>query len=484
MPKFDPIRVRETAAALVAEHTLPGLSVGVVQGHDLIFAESWGFADIESQTPMTPEHRQRIASITKTMVGLCAMALVDEGRLSLDDRVAELLPDIPFTGPYETLAIRHLLTHTGGIGETPEISQLKDPFSLLFGAPEVSLAEAYRGGITIEVLPSTKWAYANHGFFLLGEIISRAEGAPLTEVLDRRVFQTLGMKNSDLLDQPRSDLSTGYHRAPDDDARELMLRVGREVPAETPIDGVNIRHEFKPEWGGGAAGGVQSTVPDMALYAAALLAGSAGIVRPETFAGMVSPQWAPHPDIQSWGWSFAVRRSFGRRSFGHGGNALGWNSHLSVLPDDGIAVIVHTNATFPRFGNVVQRIKQAVLGSPPITGEDRRIAPDVMAAVAGVYEAPTPGPLTNFRIITETGRVQITASEGGLFLYARRGHWKHGVRIVPMRSPSESFILDTGDPEPPQLAFARDASGSVTGIHLSDGNPMYLQRAEGIEPWA
>src|SRR5207249_5185159 len=146
MTSFEPARVRETAAKLLAEHRLPGLSVGIVQGRDLVFAESWGYADIESKTLMAPGHRQRIASITKTMVGLCAMALVDEGRLSLDDLVPELLPDISFNGYPETLSVRHLLTHTGGIGETPEVSQLKDPFSLLFGAPEVSLVEAYRGG--------------------------------------------------------------------------------------------------------------------------------------------------------------------------------------------------------------------------------------------------------------------------------------------------------------------------------------------------
>src|SRR4029453_10483189 len=153
----------------------------------------------ESKTPTSPEHRQRIASITKTMVGLCAMALVDEGRRSLDVLVPELLPDIPFSGHSETLTVRHLLTHTGGIGETPELSQLKDPFRLLFGAPEVSLVEAYRGGVTVEVPPGTKWAYANHGYFLLGEIISRVEGTRLSEGGSRRVFSPLGMKNSDFL---------------------------------------------------------------------------------------------------------------------------------------------------------------------------------------------------------------------------------------------------------------------------------------------
>src|SRR2546422_10158570 len=111
---IDTALICDTASRLVDEHHLPGISVGVVSGDDLIYAEGFGYADIESRRPMTPEHRQRIASITKTMVGLCAMALVDEGRLSLEDRVVDHLPDLQFHGPAEAMTIRHLLTHTSG----------------------------------------------------------------------------------------------------------------------------------------------------------------------------------------------------------------------------------------------------------------------------------------------------------------------------------------------------------------------------------
>ena len=263
-----------------------------------------------------------------------------------------------------------------------------------------------------------------------------------------------------------------------------MVRAGRKVPDEATVDGINIRHEFTPEWGGGAAGGVQSTVPDMALYASALLAGGGGIVRPETFEAMTSPQWSPHPRIQAWGLSFAVGRSFGRRSFGHGGNALGWNSNLAVFPYDGIATIIHTNVTFPRFDHVVQHIKQAVLGAPSARGLDSPLSMDLVAGAAGVYEAPTPGPLTNFRIMTEAGRIQISAREGALFLYSRRGRWKRGFRLVPLDpSDQDAFILDTGDPDPPRVALVRDKERAVTGLHISDGNPWYLQRTDRVEAW-
>lgn len=109
------------------------------------------------------------------------------------------------------------------------------------------------------------------------------------------------MANSDLLDRPHPDLTTGYHHAPNEDARELAARGGREAPEEPTVDGHNIRGAYQYVRGGGAAGAVQSTVPDMAHYASALLRRGAGIVRPETFDAMVAPQWCPNDRLESWG---------------------------------------------------------------------------------------------------------------------------------------------------------------------------------------
>ncbi len=81
-------RVRSKIQTVVDDHRLPGISVGVVSSDALVFSEGFGLADIESGRPNEPAMRQRIGSITKTMVGLCAMSLVEEGKLSLEDKVA------------------------------------------------------------------------------------------------------------------------------------------------------------------------------------------------------------------------------------------------------------------------------------------------------------------------------------------------------------------------------------------------------------
>ena len=354
--KPDTARLRDVAQALIAEHHLPGIGIGVVQGGELAFAEGFGHADIVLGKPYTPESRQRIGSITKTMVSLCLMALVDEGRFSLDSRVAELLPDIEFKGHSDPLTVRHLLTHTGGIGEAPNAEDLKKPFDLLFYEtdPDTPLAELYSAGITIEAEPGTKCAYANHGFALLGEIVSRTEKAPLADVMERRVFGPLGMTESDLIDQPHPDLSRGYSQAPTPQDRAMLDLLGVQLESDDPVDGWNLPGKFVRVWGNGGAGAVQSTVTDMGRYASALLRGTCGIVRPETFAAMTADQWRPDKRLPGWGLGFGVRGSGRLRRFGHGGSVFGgWNSYLAVFPELDAALIVHMNLFSDAFDRLV-----------------------------------------------------------------------------------------------------------------------------------
>jgi CubicO group peptidase (beta-lactamase class C family) len=484
--KPDTARLRNVTQALVAEHHLPGVGIGVVQGGELVFAEGFGHADIALDKPYRPDSRQRIGSITKTMVSLCLMALVDEGRFSLDSRVAELLPDIEFKGRSDLLTVRHLLTHTGGLGEAPNVEDLKKPFDLLFyeTAPDIPLAELYADGITIEAEPGTKWAYANHGFALLGDIVSRTEKAPLADVMGRRVFGPMGMTETDLTDQPHPDLSHGYSQAPTPQDRALLDLLGVQFESDEPVDGHNLPGKFVRVWGNGGAGAVQSTVTDMGRYAAALLRGADGIVKPETFAAMTGDQWRPDKRLPGWGLGFGLRGSGKERRFGHGGSVFGgWNSFLTVYPELDAALIVHINLYSDVFDRLVTPpLVDAFLGS---TDElPKAIPPDprVLATAPGVYELTMPGPLTNFRPQFNCGRIQISEQDGELVMYSRRGPWKSGARLLPVRADEPDFfaIDSPGDPVS-YMALLLDDKGSVKGLRFPQIVDMY--RNPDVQPW-
>ncbi|HLZ82383.1 MAG TPA: serine hydrolase domain-containing protein [Caulobacteraceae bacterium] len=478
----DAERLDAAARRALGDLKPAGFSVGAVAGGALVWSRGYGFADIESGRPQAPELRQRIGSITKTMVGLCLMALVEEGRLGLDDCVFHHVPEVVFHGDGEKVRLRHLLTHTSGIGEvaTPEdVRAVTD--SLWSEGPDSDVLGLFPRGVTLEIPPNMKWSYANLGYALLGEVVARAEKAPIAEVVRRRIFAPLGMADSDLLDQPHPDLATGYHRAPGADERELRARAGLETPEEPTVDGVNIRGTYLHIRGAGAAGAVQSTVPDMARYAAALLAGGGGIVRPETFATMIAPHWAPDPRMESWGLSFSRAVRFGRFMFGHGGGVLGgWNSMLLMIPDEDLALVIHANTMFEDSSKLFSRLLAATLGTAAPAPAVRAVSPDLLAAAPGVYEA-LPGELTNFRVKGAVGRLQVTAADGGLSLHARRGVWKRGIRLTPADQDDDTYFHIADDElEPSSLKLVR-GGGAVTGLRYG---LVEMIRTDAVPGWA
>jgi CubicO group peptidase (beta-lactamase class C family) len=475
-------RIRPAVAEVIEKHHLPGIGIGVVQGGDLIFCEGFGFADIEAKEPLRPERRQRIASITKTMVGLCALAAVDDGKLRLEDRVVDLLPDVHFEGPASGVTVWHLLTHTSGIGEASTREKLRDVANPDRAAVETpgGFSTLYPQGVVVETEPGSKWAYCNNGYGLLGEIIVRAEAAPLQEIMQRRIWDRLGMADTDILDENDERITACYHRAPSEDTRFQLERAGIAVKDEPTVDGHNIRGKFTADFNQGmrAAGGVQSTVPDMAKYASALLQRRAGIVRPETFDRMIAPQVGDDLRMVGWGLSFALnplrisgeRPSSWRTMFGHGGAYFGgWNSHLDILPDAGIAVIQHMNIMMDEPAPVFRRIICAALGLNEAPYPERAVDPEILASAPGQYQLPMPGPLTNFRPATRVGPARVERDGDRLRLTTRWGKWKSGVPLTPCDPDDPAFFaIQLADADPGYVAFDRDASGSVVGLRLDD----------------
>ena len=479
-PKM-PERVRAAAAEMLAEHEVPGISIGVVAGDELVFCEGFGLADIEAATPMQPTRRQRIASITKTMVGICAMGLVDDGKLALDARVVDLLPDVRFGGPGDTITMRHLLTHTSGIGEAPTMKQLVDVANPDRGSVDQpgDFASLYPDGVIVEVPAGTKWSYSNNGFALLGEIVTRAAGMSLQDLMQSCIWGPLGMQSTDILDTFDDRIATGYHRPPNEDNRYQLERSGVTIKDEPTVDGKNIRGKFSAEFNQGmrAAGGVQSTVPDMARYASALLRGGTGIVKRETFEAMTRTQYGTDERLATWGFSFARTPipisgkppSAWPVSFGHGGAYYGgWNSHLDVFPALGIGVIQHMNIMLDEPSSIFRRIMRAVLNETQ-TPYAAAVDADILESAPGMYELAMPGPLTNFRPQTRVGRVQIERDGDGLLLRSRWGKWKVGVPLVPCDPADPTFFaVQPGSVAASYIGLDRSGDGRVTGLHFED----------------
>ena len=203
----------------LVRHGLAGMAAAVVRPGEPRTVDCVGIADIRTARPVEPDTVFRIASVTKTMTAIGLMQLCEAARFRLDDPVNEHLTSFKIEPPpgWPDGTFRHLLTPTAGIGEIPRLSDVVHPAA--FGIDEpgsrgVDLARLYRGALRPEVPAGTKWAYANHGFAVVGQLDQDISGILLPEYMRERVFDPLEMLRTDYLRTVRvaGDVASG-HRA-------------------------------------------------------------------------------------------------------------------------------------------------------------------------------------------------------------------------------------------------------------------------------
>jgi D-alanyl-D-alanine carboxypeptidase len=238
----------------VLEEGVPG-AVVLAAGPRSTWAKAAGVADLSTGAPITPDHRFRIGSVTKTFVATVVLQLVGEGALALDDEVGSIA---------EGVTLRQLLNHTSGVPDHyTDLDSLFEPYRQ---------DPAYRPSLTpraalefVHARPrlfpaGTGWSYSNGSYIVLGLIVEETTGATLREELRRRIVEPLGLEATDLPDDvpPPDDLARGY-LAPDN-----PFLPG---PGPSPVDVTDIQ-PFG--WGGGE---MVSTVRDVARFLEALLGG-------------------------------------------------------------------------------------------------------------------------------------------------------------------------------------------------------------------
>jgi CubicO group peptidase (beta-lactamase class C family) len=443
--------LRDLAVESFNEHTLAGLALGVVRDGRLERFVGLGLADAEAKRPVDADTVFRIGSISKTMTAIGVLQLVEEGRIGLDDPVAAHVHAIELRqrAGDEPITVRHLLTHGSGIGELRRWTDAGRPVGGLgtpVDRPPPSLTDYYADGLRAGVPPGTKWAYANHGFAILGRLVEEVRGEPFADVMRARIFDPLGMEHTDFArsDRVRDRLAVGY-----------ALRGKRMKPVKDL--------EVAPA----PAGSCYASTADMARYAAALAGGGAPLVRPGTFELMLAPQGVPGEGVPGMGLAFFLDRVGAHRIAGHDGGWLGFVSSMLFAPDDGVAAVAFTNtatAIAPHVlaERVLRRVLDVPAASDPLVPEN----PHLWSELAGVYR-PARGLNTNVRVLPMIGgELQVTVARGHLTARA----------TSPLKPLRKGLRLRAADPADP-LAFAvhhddvripvvfeRDAGGRIAAL--------------------
>jgi D-alanyl-D-alanine carboxypeptidase len=172
-------RLSAFAAADLADKGFPGMTIALIApgGAQATFAA--GLADLDRRIPTTPDHLFQIGSITKSLTAMALFVLADRGKLDLDARVQDLLPDYPL--PPEPITLTNLLDHSSGI---PNL--LEEPTQI----------DIPGGRLWTGFAPGSRYSYCNLGYALLGAVIEKASGMSYPMALETLVLRPLGMKTA------------------------------------------------------------------------------------------------------------------------------------------------------------------------------------------------------------------------------------------------------------------------------------------------
>jgi CubicO group peptidase (beta-lactamase class C family) len=165
--------IDEYVKAEMAEQHIPGLSISVVRDGRIVFAKTYGMANVEFNAPATNDTEFAIASMTKSITASAIMLLVQDGKLSLDDTITKFFDDLPES--WRTITIRHLLSHTSGIKDHYRDFPFYPPLTInrkLEYTDEEFIKAHTDGGLNFT--PGTQFAYSSSGFSLLGLVIKRS----------------------------------------------------------------------------------------------------------------------------------------------------------------------------------------------------------------------------------------------------------------------------------------------------------------------
>jgi len=292
--------------------------VTVVQRGDLVFDECRGLAERRFGVPVDRQTKFHVGSIDKMFTAVAIAQLVEAGRLSWDDTLAQRVPDYPDHEAAKKITLWQLLHHTAGLGDflVPEFFEHREKFVdpadyLDLIARQPKLDE-----------PGKHWNYSNAGYVLLGRVIENASGENYFGYIQRHVFVPANMTSSgfDRLDDITPKLAVGYYR-----------------------DGV-FSGDWKADWlkigyKGGPAGGGYSNNTDLLRFAQALHAGK--LLKPATLAKMFEDEVPAGPGGYAAG--FGDRVLHGRHVRGHAGGIEGTDANLQMIREADAAVALTSN---------------------------------------------------------------------------------------------------------------------------------------------
>jgi CubicO group peptidase (beta-lactamase class C family) len=342
-------RGRQIVRAGLAEQNLPGLSVAVGVAGDIVWAEGFGYADVESRVAVTPDTRFRIGTASIPLTSAAVGLLLEKKRLELDEEIQTYVPEFP--KKQQPVTLRQLMGHTAGVG-----SDSGDEGPLLSQQCQRPV-EAFQHFADNKLLfdPGTEYRYSRYGWIVVSAAIEAAAGEDFLTFMRGQIFDPLGMHDTraDSLTKEIPDRATFY-----------FPRYGAD-----PRYGPDLMRDLEYSCYAGSSVFL-STPSDLVRFATAINSGK--LLQPSMVQLLQTSQRLPSGNDTGYGlgWDVETVTLLGEqaRSVGHDGDSLGGIvASLMTFPERGLVVAIMSNISYAETPALALKVAEAFAqqaGSP------------------------------------------------------------------------------------------------------------------------
>lgn len=313
IPSKSNMRVDSLVNAEMKSQRIPGLSLIVVRDGKIDFVKGYGYSNLEHKVPVKAETIFQAGSVGKQFTAFAVMLLVQDGKISLDDKLTKYFPDAP--SGWDSITVRNLLNHTSGFGDYTNNLHYWANYT------EDSLYQEFRKRPLI-FKAGEKQQYSNMGYATLGIIIGKAAGKFYGEYLKERVFTPLGMTTARII--------TEEDIVPNRAAGYRLLN-----------DSLKNQEWVSPTLNTTADGSMYVTALDMAKWEAALNAEK--LLKKEYYNMMWAPTKLNDGTNENYGFGWSIDSVNNKRILEHNGSWQGFECTIKRYPEQKIAVVVFAN---------------------------------------------------------------------------------------------------------------------------------------------
>ena len=300
-----------------------------------VYKAAFGMANKDFDAANKIDTKFNLGSMNKMFTAVAIAQLVEKGKMSFEDSLSKFIPDFPDKESAEKIKIKHLLTHTAGLG-----GYFSEKWDKTSRAEFRTVDDMMRMAKEDEKLlfePGTRWRYSNTGMLVLGKIIEIVSGQSYYDYVRENIYKPAGMTNTDCyeLDKVNHNLAVGYDKEYTDNG----ITFGNNI----------FMHVLR----GGPQGGGYSTVEDLLKFDRALRSNK--LIGAEYVKILTTAK----PELNSPNYGYGFQIDAEAKSFGHSGGFPGINSNLEMFRETGWTAIVMSN--YSRGGQpVIQKMRNLI----------------------------------------------------------------------------------------------------------------------------